>query len=135
MEAVEDVQSVGSLLGNYLKIRRPHVAVNELELCASFLAELPEESEQRFCPVFIAASQKASGTGIEWVTLGQVFVSPEYGDFVKTDLGHVIKVLVSKTEVHNELNCPEYAVPAGFVDIGSFFPGKPYGPSGKINLT
>ncbi len=134
VEAVEDVQSVGGLLGNDLEIRRPHVTAHELELCAALLAELPEKAQQCFCPPLRAAPQKASGAGIELIDHGQVLLALEDGNFVDADLCDAIHASVGKTVINDELDGPKDAAPTGFEDVGRLLPGKPLCPPGEINL-
>lgn len=134
MEAVEDVQSVGSLLGNDLEVRRPHITTDELELCASLLTELPEEAKQRFHPALWPAPQKSPGAGIELVNHGQVLLAFEDGNLVNANLCYVAEASVGKTPIDDELDRPKDAVPAGLEDVGRLFPGKPLGPPGEIKI-
>ncbi len=134
MEAVEDVQGVGRLLGDHLEIRCPHIAADELDLLATLLAELMEEAQQCFDPAFRAAPQKPSGSSIELIDHGQVLMALENGDLINTDLGNTLKVSMIQTVIDDEFDCSEHRVPTRLKDIGRLFPGEPFRPAGQVHL-
>ena len=51
----------------------------------------------------------------------------EDGNLVNADLCHIVEAAMGKAVIDDKLDCPKYAVPTGFEDIGRLLP-LPIGP-------
>ena len=124
MEAVKDMDGLWSFLRQHLQVGLPHVAANELQLCAALFAELSEESQQSPDGAFFADPQEALASGVDLVDKGQVAVASMPLDLIDTDRFDTVEISVIQAPLDDIVNSSEDGLPTGTESLGDIGPSE-----------
>src|SRR5208283_631759 len=85
VEAVEDMQRLGTFLADHLQVGLPHIRADELDLRRQLLSDDSEETLEGFNGAFLPDPEQAGEPLVDLVNQGQVFVAFGVLDFIHTD--------------------------------------------------
>jgi len=85
MEAIEDMQRLGTFLADHVQVGLPHVGADELDLGRELFSDDIEETLKGFKRAFLADPKQAGDPLIDLVDQGQVFMAFGILDFIHPD--------------------------------------------------
>jgi hypothetical protein len=85
VEAVEDVQRLGTVPADHVQVGLPHIRADEFDLSSEFFPHEGEETLEGFDGAFPADPQQADDPLVDLVDQRQVFVAFGILDFIHTD--------------------------------------------------
>src|SRR6516225_9281100 len=85
MEAIEDMQRLGTFLADHVQVGLPHVGADELDLGRELFSDDGEETLEGFQGAFFADPEQAGDPLIDLVDQGQVFMAFGILDFIHPD--------------------------------------------------
>jgi len=132
VEAVQNTERVGAVLGNQVQIGLPHVRADELDLGRQFLAEHDEELLEALARALPADPQQAGAAGFDLIDQRQVVVAAAVGNFIDADRFDRIELPVLKPPLHDVLDGVANLLPAGAKAHCSLLPRQLARPVGQM---
>ena len=124
MEAVQDVERVGAVLGDQLQVGFPHVRADELDLPGQFLADHGEEFLEALAGALLADPQQAHATSLDLVDQRQIGVSPPILDLVHTNGADRPQLPLLQPPLHDRLHGLADFLPTGMEALCRLLPRK-----------
>ena len=128
--AIQDVQRVGCVLGDDIKIGPPHVRADELDERTTFLAEPDEELTQALLLSILDDKQQPLHTLVDLIHQREELALLPV-DFIHADSRNTGEIHAFASPDHRHLDGAKYALPAGLEAPGYHLPAQQFGPTGQ----
>src|ERR1019366_4815971 len=131
VDAVEDMQRLGTFLTDHLQVGLPHIRADELDLRSELLSDDGEETLEGFDGAFLADPEQAGGPLVDLVDQGQVLVAFGVLDFVYTDGADRLQGAMLQAPADHILDGIAHFIPRSVERFGGFLPGELPRPAGQ----
>lgn len=131
VEAVEDVNRLVRLLGDHPQIGFPHVAADELQRLAAFLAEPTKEAQERLDLPVLADPEQPLAVFVDLIDQSQVMVASVPLDLVDAHRLDAAQIDMVASPQDRHLHGAKDAGPTGLKRFGNLLPAQALGPSGQ----
>src|SRR5713226_6178066 len=131
VEAVEDVQRLGTFLTDHVQVRLPHVRANKLDLGSELLSDDGEETLEGFEGAFLANPKQAGEPLVDLVDQGQVFVAFGVLDFIHTNGADRFQCAMFQAPADHILDSVAHLIPGSVERLRRFLPGELARPAGQ----
>src|SRR5216684_1534333 len=131
VEAVEDVQRLGTFLTDHVQVRLPHVRANKLDLGSELLSDDGEETLEGFEGAFLANPKQAGEPLVDLVDQGQVFVAFGVLDFIHTNGADRLQCAMFQAPADHILDSVAHLIPGSVERLRRFLPGELARPAGQ----
>jgi len=132
MEAVENINRVGSHLRDYPQVGLPHVTANEPQVLASLWLQPLEEAPEGLGRTVTANPEQPSIAGVKLIDQGDellLLLSP--ANLIGADSRDPVQVAVFESPIDRHFDRADDTVPTGVKRLGHLFPAQPFGPGGE----
>src|SRR5882672_1149726 len=129
VEAIEDVNRLARLFGDDPQVGPPHVAAEELQRRAAFLAEPTKEAQQRLDLPLFADPEQSLAVFINLVDESQVVVPSLPLDLVDAQGFDAFQVDMVATPEHRHFDGAKDARPTRLKSLSDLLPAQALGPS------
>jgi len=123
VEAVEDVEGVGAVLGDQVEVGLPHVGADELDLPGQLAADQREELLEALEGAILADPEQADHAGLDLVDQRQVLMAAAVLDLVDADRADRIEGAPLQAPFDDPLHGLIDLLPAGAEGPGGLLPG------------
>src|SRR5271167_4743323 len=130
VEAVEDMQGLGTFLADHIQVGSPHIRTDELDLRSELLSDDGEETLEGFEGAFLADPEQAGEPLVDLVDQGQVFVAFGVLDLIPDGADRLQGAMLQAPADHI-LDGVAHLVPGSVERFGGFLPGELPRPAGQ----
>src|SRR5215469_14675812 len=131
MEAIEDMQRLGTFLADHIQVGLPHVGADELDLGRGLFSDDGEETLKGFQGAFLADPEQAGDPLIDLVDQGQVFMAFGILDFIYPDGADRLQGTMLQAPADHILDGVTHLVPRRVERFGGLLPGELTRPAGQ----
>ncbi len=124
MEAVEDVQRLGTSLPDHIQVGLPHVGADKLYLGRQLVSDDGEKTLEGFEGAFLSDPEQAGEALVDLVDQGQVFVAFGVLDFIHPDGADRFQGAMLQAPADQVLDGVANFVPGSVERLGGFLPGE-----------
>jgi hypothetical protein len=124
VEAVEDVQRLGTPLADHVQVGLPHVGADKLDLRRQLFSDDGEETLEGCNGAFLADPKQAGEPLVDLVDQGQVFVTFGILDLIHTNGVNRLQGAMLQAPADHIFHGVAHLIPGSVEGLGGFLPGE-----------
>jgi len=131
VEAIQDVQRLGTVATDHIQVGLPHIRADELDLRRQFFSNEGEESLEGLDGAFLADPQQTDDPLVDLVDQCQVPVAFGVLDFIHTDGADRRQRAMRQAPADHIFDGVAHLFPGGVERLGGLLPGELARPAGQ----
>src|ERR1700690_2149877 len=131
VEAVQDVQRLGTVAADYIQVGLPHIRAHELDVRRQFFSNEGEKLLEGYDGALPADPQQTGNALVDLVDQRQIFVTFGVLDFIHTDGADGCQRAMLQTPADHILDGEAHLFPGSVERLGGFLPGEFARPTGQ----